>query len=70
MAGDLKILPNKSEKILSKFMQVILFALIASALSAFYISQTHAADIVPNEIQMHGTLPLVTCFPSSLLNNN
>ena len=38
-------------------MQVILFALIASALSAFYISQTHAADVVPNEIQMPGTQP-------------
>lgn len=52
---EIEMLPNKSEKILYKFIQVILFALLASALSAFYISQSHAADVTPDEIQMPST---------------
>lgn len=51
------MLPNRSEKILPKFIQIIILALLASVLSAFYISRAQAVDVMPNEIQMPGTQP-------------
>ena len=44
------MLKNIREKIMEKLIRITLFALIASLLTALYISQVHAADIVPNEL--------------------
>ena len=41
---------------MEKLIRVTLLALIASLLSALYISKAHAADVVANEIQKPGTL--------------
>jgi len=41
----------------NKFIVAAFLALLGSFLSALYISSVHAADIVPNEIQMPGTQP-------------
>lgn len=51
------MLKNNEEKIIGKLIRITLLALVASLLSALYISQVHAADVVPNEIQMPGTQP-------------
>ena len=49
------MLKSNEEKIMGKLIRITLIALLASLLSALYISQVHAADVVPNEIQMPGT---------------
>lgn len=51
------MLKNNEEKITGKLIRITLLALIASLLSVLYISQVHAADVVPNVIQMPGTQP-------------
>lgn len=51
------MLKNNEEKITGKLIRITLLALIASLLSALYISQVHAAEAVPNETQMPGTQP-------------
>ena len=51
------MLKNNEEKIMGKLIRITLITLLASLLSALYISQVHAADVAPNEIQKPGTQP-------------
>jgi hypothetical protein len=51
------MLKNNEEKIVEKLIRITLLALVASLLSALFISQVHAVDAAPNEIQMTGTQP-------------
>ena len=44
---------------MGKLIRITLFALTASLLSALYISQVHAADVVPNELNNYGLKVIV-----------
>ena len=51
------MLKKNGEKIMEKLIRITLLALIASLLSALYISQVHAADTASNEIHIPVTHP-------------
>ena len=53
------MLKNNGEKIMGKLIRITLIALLASLLSALYISQVHAADVVPNELNNYGLKVIV-----------
>ena len=44
---------------MKKLLRATLLALMCSLLSAFYISKVQTAEVIPDEIQMSGTQPVL-----------